>query len=676
MAEFLSTYVKELKNNDIVISSISFNNLVSTDQLSNYLKNTGGAISGDLILLSGNYIQTNNLICTLNYSYKNSFLQTEFVEDHPEWGIACTGSKGYCILQSCPSLSAYSDLSIYPDTAAVKLSGDITELASNLDKRYSWAFGSGGDSQTLEIEAIDVEKQIVVFKTELPSIIISARLSSEEEMIYAFDHDDNAIYCPKNPTIGNVVIHNFYANHSEGGSTKAIGKYTHAEGRNAIADMRYSHAEGDSTFAGRMASHAEGQNTMANGNYSHSEGRKTYVDNLATAAHAEGIQTSAFSEYSHAEGQYTTTYSAMSLNGYVITQNGIDAINNALSINTAIASFKYSIGDIITIKANGNEYFNCSKILDVVSVTSNRCRIVLDYIPIDNASSTSYIYCGVKPTIGSTVVYQGGSSHVEGCRSTASEMYSHAEGAMTTASNAYAHAEGFASYATNLASHSEGYGTSANGMFSHTAGIYSNAVDDCSWCWNGLSSTKYLSKGFGTFCINPANGIDGFYINDKSLSDILSSNSNIYIADEETLSLSGNKFSVKPNVFAEISAVNLSSCKKESWDVQGLPNGYSFIEIRIDAENEYSRLYYSDGTTVNYVDSDDTYDPSSISATFQLISSGYTYSISAFKQIMNEYVLGDQIDKPLADANELSNYATIKMLNDALGNLAQIINTL
>ena len=43
---------------------------------------------------------------------------------------------------------------------------------------------------------------------------------------------------------------------------------------------------------------------------------------------------------------------------------------------------------------------------------------------------------------------------------------------------------------------------------------------------------------------------------------------------------------------------------------------------------------------------------------------------------MNEYVLGDQIDKPLADANELSNYATIKMLDDALGNLAQIINTL
>ena len=385
MAEFLSTYVKELKNNDIVISSMSFDNLVSTDQLSDYLKNTGGTMTGTLTLLSGNYIQTNNVLCSLNYSYKNSFLQSEFVEDHPEWGIACTGSKGYCILQVCPNLSNYSDLSNYSANNAVRLSGNIDELSNNLDKRYSWAFGSSGNSQTLEIEAIDVENKIVVFKTELPSEIIKAKISSESQMIYAFDHDDNAIYCPKDPTIGNVVIHNFYGNHAEGGSTKAIGKYTHAEGRNAIADMRYSHAEGDSTFAGKMASHAEGQGSVANGHYSHAEGRKTYVDNSAQAAHAEGYMTSAYGAYSHA------------------------------------------------------------------------------------------------------------------------------------------------------------------------AGTYSNAADDCSWCWNGLSSTKYFSQGFGTFCINPVSGINGFYINDKSLSDILSSNSNIYIADEETLSLSGNKFSVKSNVFAEIS---------------------------------------------------------------------------------------------------------------------------
>lgn len=77
-------------------------------------------------------------------------------------------------------------------------------------------------------------------------------------MIEAFNKDDNALYCPSDPTIGSSIIHNFYANHAEGGSVKAIGKYTHAEGRRTTADNRYSHAEGDGSFAGRMAAHAEG----------------------------------------------------------------------------------------------------------------------------------------------------------------------------------------------------------------------------------------------------------------------------------------------------------------------------------------------------------------------------------------------------------------------------------
>lgn len=260
--------------------------------LSKYLnKTTGGIISGDVGILSGNFIQTSNdSEYVKNYSYKNSFIQAEYVEQHPEWGIACAGSKGYCML------------AIYPDLSAIKLSGDISMLSNNLDKKYSWALGSYSDSEALTISSIDIESQLVYFGHRLPSKIAELSNKTEEYMILLFEYDDNALYCPRNPTIGNVVIHNFYANHAEGGSVKAIGKYAHAEGRNTIADNRYTHAEGDSTFAGKMAAHAEGQETSAYGYYSHAEGQRSYVANNATAGHTEGYATSALASYSHAAG--------------------------------------------------------------------------------------------------------------------------------------------------------------------------------------------------------------------------------------------------------------------------------------------------------------------------------------------------------------------------------------
>ena len=85
-------------------------------------KKIGGSVSGDvevagheLKVLSGNYYQSDDSSGHVkNYSYKNSFLQAEYVSQHPEWGIACTGSKGYCVL------------SVIKDDNALKLSGDIS----------------------------------------------------------------------------------------------------------------------------------------------------------------------------------------------------------------------------------------------------------------------------------------------------------------------------------------------------------------------------------------------------------------------------------------------------------------------------------------------------------------------------------------------------------------------
>ena len=89
-------------------------------------------------------------------------------------------------------------------------------------------------------------------------------------------------------------MYNFYGNHAEGGSTKAIGKYSHAEGRATIADVRYSHAEGSFSFAGGMYSHVEGNNCTAHGSAAHAEGMENIAD--GNCSHASGRKASALAD--------------------------------------------------------------------------------------------------------------------------------------------------------------------------------------------------------------------------------------------------------------------------------------------------------------------------------------------------------------------------------------------
>jgi hypothetical protein len=108
-----------------------------------------------------------------------------------------------------------------------------------------------------------------------------------------FEHDDNSFYLVGFPELGNIDIPNLYASHAEGGSVRAIGKFSHAEGRDTIADVRYSHAEGSHTAAGDMASHAEGFRTYAAKRFSHAEGEFTKA--LAAVSHAAGLGATALS---------------------------------------------------------------------------------------------------------------------------------------------------------------------------------------------------------------------------------------------------------------------------------------------------------------------------------------------------------------------------------------------
>ena len=99
----------------------------------------------------------------------------------------------------------------------------------------------------------------MVIKGGLPDTILRLSAHTDTELINEFNKgDDNAFYCLENPEIGNFDIPSIYGQHAEGGTVKAIGRYTHAEGRHTFADARYSHAEGDGCYANAQASHAEG----------------------------------------------------------------------------------------------------------------------------------------------------------------------------------------------------------------------------------------------------------------------------------------------------------------------------------------------------------------------------------------------------------------------------------
>ena len=114
-------------------------------------------------------------------------------------------------------------------------------------------------------------------------------------------------------------------------------------------------------------------------------------------------------------------------------------------------------------------------------------------------------------TIGSRTGDVGQNSLANGFEVTAAGYCSHAEGSSTTASADYSHAEGYYTTASGNYSHAEGY-------LAHT-----KEQDDYAFAWNGDDTRQapYESHGPGTFNINPAGGLNGFWIGEQTLYTIL-----------------------------------------------------------------------------------------------------------------------------------------------------------
>ena len=140
-----------------------------------------------------------------------------------------------------------------------------------------------------------------------------------------------------------------------------------------------------------------------------------------------------------------------------------------------------------------------------------------------------------RPDLGDMSAYSTG-SHSEGAYTVAQKQWSHAEGLYSQATGKYshaegmncrtgyaAHAEGISCTAARIGSHAEGYQTSCLGYYSHSSGCRAVVGSNHKWafCWQGNTKGVYVSHGEGTFNVNPKGGLNGFYIGENALADVL-----------------------------------------------------------------------------------------------------------------------------------------------------------
>ena len=94
-------------------------------------------------------------------------------------------------------------------------------------------------------------------------------------------------------------------------------------------------------------------------------------------------------------------------------------------------------------------------------------------------------------------------------------------------------ANGYEVTASGEHAHAEGYYAIASGNYSHAEGFYAHtkAQDLHAFAWNGDEAriAPYESHGTGTFNINPYGGLDGFYIGEQTLPQVI----NAVIADAQ-----------------------------------------------------------------------------------------------------------------------------------------------
>ena len=358
---------------------------------------------------------------------------------------------------------------------------------------------------------------------------------------------------------GSYVTASFPHSHAEGSGTVASGDYSHAEGGGTIASGHFSHAEGVGTTAAGEESHAEGSNTIASGIGSHTDGISSLTrsgDQFAFAWNGDYERPSPYT--SHGPGTYNINPIG-GLNGFYIGEQTLSAIlankanKSALDAHVENNNNPHSVtasqvGAVPLVEDASGE-----KTAVTIGSRKDGERVgeysfangsgVTASFPHSHAEGGGTTACGayshaegVTTTAsghnshaeGNGTTESGINSHAEGESPTASGAGSHAEGGLTTASGDYSHAEGNGTTASGINSHAEGAGTTASGPGSHAEGIISKTreEDKYAFAWNGDDTRAYplfpyISHGPGTFNINPAGGLDGFWIGEQTLPQVI-----------------------------------------------------------------------------------------------------------------------------------------------------------
>lgn len=281
--------------------------------------------------------------------------------------------------------------------------------------------------------------------------------------------------------------------YSGGSGDFSIGKS--GDGDNAEIFNNYQFNKATGNF-----SHAEGYITEADGANSHAEGGHTYAD--GDNSHAEGFYTVSFGKSSHAEGagtgnpeyQLLLTVFTDDRTKYTAQYDGPSKIHVGNLVH-------YSRTDVLR------------EIIAVTEIEDGKYEITLNETISEEKTDNEW---AGQPDI--CTLYPDGAfgkySHSEGYATLTSGEGSHSEGQFTIAKGEASHAECLLTKAIGLASHAEGWGCEALGMCSHAEGNDSKANNDDSHAEGRdtiANGQRSHSEGFGTIASGTDQHVQGKY---------------------------------------------------------------------------------------------------------------------------------------------------------------------
>lgn len=103
---------------------------------------------------------------------------------------------------------------------------------------------------------------------------------------------------------------------------------------------------------------------------------------------------------------------------------------------------------------------------------------------------------------------------------------SFAVGTLNQATSTACIAIGTGTVANNVFSQGYGAFVTASGLISQAMGFQTTTSHNYAFSWNGNNTAYYASKAEGAFCINPKNGLNGFYIGEQPMANIVVQNVN------------------------------------------------------------------------------------------------------------------------------------------------------